>query len=232
MFQRKLLLPYMRLIPADCGSQELTQASPCRWASFIAQHFVHAENVSCAHLYMEKALLCASKTQEKKPLASGRTFAVTDPSNAVQFKDVFKLLSTLSITPFQCLEIPPAPTLLLAQLIEWYCLALFRWPGLKRIFPELKAEVEFLQPGVMQCNAIHTFIDDEEARKPIEQGGLGYKAAWTSIEGMCHQLKQWNELQISKSGKSLASRRVSMSGPQVAAKEVANIGAAAGAVRA
>ncbi|KAF7136774.1 hypothetical protein CNMCM5793_006243 [Aspergillus hiratsukae] len=49
-----------------------------------------------------------------------------------------------------------------------------------------------LQPGLFAVSDVHTFADDSRARRAPADGGLGYVAPITTLEGMCKQVLEWN----------------------------------------
>jgi len=91
--------------------------------------------------------------------------------------------------------------LLISYYIEFYCLSLVRFPWLTVLFKEFKnftgysgneSSLYNLQPPLFSI-CTHLIANDAKARKPLEEGGLGYKGIWTSLEGMCHEAKMWND---------------------------------------
>lgn len=51
--------------------------------------------------------------------------------------------------------------------------------------PRLGADVVNLQPSLFGLTMVHLVFDDSRARLPPEEGGLGYRGALSTIEGMC-----------------------------------------------
>ncbi len=49
-----------------------------------------------------------------------------------------------------------------------------------------------MQPSLFSI-CTHLIANDAKARKPLDEGGLSYKGTWTSLEGMCHEMKMWND---------------------------------------
>jgi len=165
------------------------------WVEHIFQNFVHAENISLAHLLFEKALLSSHSSK-----VAGRSFLITDPNPAITFGDSYALVKTLKVAPSRIIRLPPVLMLLVAYCIESYCLILARFPSLRTIFPEPEAsEASYmnLQPSLFTI-CTHIIANDAEARKPMDEGGLGYKAIWTTLEGMCNEVRLWNEKYASK----------------------------------
>jgi len=73
-----------------------------------------------------------------------------------------------------------------------------------------------LQPPLFSI-CTHLIANDAKVRKPLEEGGLGYKGIWTSLEGMCHEMKMWND----KYGKTVGMTRPSANSIE---KTVKNLG--------
>jgi hypothetical protein len=91
--------------------------------------------------------------------------------------------------------------LLISYCIEFYCLSLVRFPWLTVLFKEFKNYTGYkghesnlinLQPSLFSI-CTHLIANDAKSRKPLEEGGLGYKGICTSLEGMCHEMKMWND---------------------------------------
>jgi hypothetical protein len=125
----------------------------------------------------------------KNALAAGKTFVISDPNPPVVFTDFYKVLSTLSVTTFKAHSISPLPLYLLSYPIEQYHILQNRFPS---ILPELPLDVQLLQPGLFQISSLNTIAIDSNARKAVEDGGLGYKGVCTTLEGLCISVKDWN----------------------------------------
>ena len=136
---------------------------------------------------------------------------VTDPNPAITFSDIYTLIQTLKPTHVEIINLPPVVMLLISYCIEFYCLSLVRFPWLTVMFKEFKdytgykgheASLFNLQPPLFSI-CTHLIANDAKVRKPLEEGGLGYKGIWTSLEGMCHEMKMWND----KYGKTVEKTR-------------------------
>jgi len=101
----------------------------------------------------------------------------------------------------EIVNLPPVVMLLISYCVEFYCLSLARFPWLTMLFKEFKEyygyngyEASFfnLQPSLFSI-CTHLIANDAKARKPLDEGGLSYKGTWTSLEGMCHEMKMWND---------------------------------------
>ena len=119
----------------------------------------------------------------------------------------------LKPTPVKIVKLLPVVMLLISYCIEFYCLSLVRFPWLKVVFTEFgeysgyngnEARLFNLQPSLFTI-CTHLIANDAKARKPLEEGGLGYKGIWTTLEGMCNEVKRWND-KYSKTVKKTRAR--------------------------
>lgn len=88
--------------------------------------------------------------------------------------------------------LPPMLMLFLSIVVEWYILLPYRLVTLKKVLPELKGDIKTLQPGIFSI-CTHLVASDAEARKPVSEGGLGYKGTVTSLEGVVMEILEWNK---------------------------------------
>ncbi|KAF4336104.1 cholesterol dehydrogenase [Fusarium beomiforme] len=154
------------------------------WIPHIVQNFVHGANVAVAHLYHEAALAKAHCPQAGKP------FVVTDEGPPITFGDIYTAVETLSVHSFQNVLVPPIVILLMSHLVEWCIVLPYRFSFLKGLLPEVKGDLRTLQPGLITI-CTHLVASDAEARKPVHEGGLGYKGL-TSLEGVVSVILDWN----------------------------------------
>ncbi|GME26601.1 3-beta hydroxysteroid dehydrogenase [Neofusicoccum parvum] len=163
------------------------------WIAHIVNPFVHADNVSLAHLLFEQRLARpATAADGGEPVdIGGRAYTVTDPNPPIRYGDIARLLYTLSATPVKFVAVPPVLMFVLSHVVEAY--ALLQWRYLRAVLPPLTGDLAVLQPALFAICCVHLFYDDGEARKRPEEGGLGYRAPWTTMEGMCQQVLVWNE---------------------------------------
>ncbi|TDZ34275.1 Sterol-4-alpha-carboxylate 3-dehydrogenase, decarboxylating [Colletotrichum spinosum] len=163
-----------------------------RMASFptftapFMQNWVHAANVALAHLQYEAALLGPHAHK-----VAARPFAITDGGPPLVFKDFYTLVQSVSVTPFHVQYPPPVLLLLLAHCIEAYCMLLWRVPALQKLLSEPPMPLYMMQPPSVS-GAITSIVNDSEARKRVEDGGLGYKPVCTTLQGMSMQMVAWN----------------------------------------
>ncbi|KAF7597518.1 hypothetical protein BBP40_003765 [Aspergillus hancockii] len=154
--------------------------------------FVNAENVSIAHLLYEQRLIEHSSNPATLPDIGGQAFAVTDPNPPITFSDVYLVLTTLAKTPVKFPRAPVMPFILISYLVEWY--SLLQHLYLPWLLPPVKGELALLQPGLFAISNAHVIGDDSRARKSPEQGGLGYSAPISTLEGICKEIGAWNEM--------------------------------------
>lgn len=177
--------------PTDviCGSM-LKQQKVASFTPHIIQQQVSGWNVSLAHLAFEAALALAPM-----PRCAGRPYVVTDNGKAIQWYDFFRAAKQLAVTPMEVTKLAPLPLYLVAHLVEGWSLLLARAPFLTRLgLREPKGPARDLQPSIF-TPAAFIMVVDEEARKPVEDGGIGYKGLCNTLEGVCDQIWRWNQEQ-------------------------------------
>ena len=175
-----------------------------RWTNHVIQSCAHGINCAIAHLQFE-AILAEGPSAASLPQA-GRPFVVADANPPVYYADIYKVIDTLNTTsPFRLLVLPPVPLLLLAYAVEFYNLLPARIPLLRKILPKLPGDVGYLEPGLFSI-CTHLVADIDEACKPVERGGLGYRGVVTTLEGMCQELHDWNREQ-EEHAREVARRR-------------------------
>ena len=187
------------------------------------QNFVSVHHVALAHLLYESALVSPHWRN-----LTGKTFTITDPNPPVTFGDVYNLVGTLAATPFHLVHAPPVLLLLVAQALEAYCLTLVRFPVLRRMgLREPQSDVASLQPSLFTI-CTHLVAVDKAARRPVEEGGLGYKGVYTTLECMCDQVRLWNEEYKAAGG----GRRRRDSAARVLREEMRRFGSAGAGMKA
>ncbi|KAJ7152589.1 3-beta hydroxysteroid dehydrogenase/isomerase family-domain-containing protein [Mycena crocata] len=168
-----------------CGAYLVRKVNPT-WMNSVVQNFTYVENAALAHLLYEQRLVELS-SGGKCPDIGGQAFVVADPGPPQTYGDVYVTLSTLDgETTFPFLS--PTLMLFIAHAIEWYYLgrsALVRAGyRLADKLPALTSDIVNLQPSLFNLVNVHLIFDDSRARLPPEKGGLGYKGAWTTLEGL------------------------------------------------
>jgi hypothetical protein len=156
------------------------------------QTFVHTDNVALAHLLYEQALISSPSK------VSGKKYLMTDPNPGVAFCDIYRLLAIL--TTFRAIEVPALPMIMLAQVIEWYTLARVTIPPLKWVLPKVPGVLSRLQPATINVANSHQFSSNTIIEMSVEDGGLGYRGIYRTLEGMCTQTKAWNDSQTGRKG--------------------------------
>ncbi|CAK5272650.1 unnamed protein product [Mycena citricolor] len=169
-----------------CGAYLVRQVNPT-WLDSVVQNFTYVENAAVAHLLYEQRLL-ELENGGRNPDIGGQAFVIADPGRPPTYGDVYLTLSTLmdGETTFPFLS--PTLMILLSHAIECYYLSRPRLvsalPFLKHILPPLAGDLVNLQPPLFNLVNVHLVFDDSRARLPPEKGGLGYKGAWTTFEGL------------------------------------------------
>jgi hypothetical protein len=79
----------------------------------------------------------------------------------------------------------------MTHIVEWFILLPHRLPFLKGVLPEVKGDLRTLQPGLITI-CTHLVSSDAEARKPVSEGGLGYKGLLTTLKGVVSVIVDWN----------------------------------------
>ncbi|KAK4078544.1 uncharacterized protein Triagg1_2875 [Trichoderma aggressivum f. europaeum] len=154
---------------------------------FAVDSLSHVKNASLTHLLYEDALLGDGVDK-----VAGRPFTVTDRGKPVRFDDIHLLLDTASTMGLRMSYPPPVLMLVLSYLVEWYGLLVNAVPFLARLLSETGEAIRWAQSGVY-ATSLNYSVDDEEARRRPEEGGVGCEASCTTVEGLCAQVVDWNE---------------------------------------
>ncbi|KAK8050475.1 hypothetical protein PG994_012205 [Apiospora phragmitis] len=160
------------------------------WTPNIIQNLVHASHVSIGHLLFEAALLDHDDEDGNMPGCAGRPFVITDPNPPPSFRDIYDACETLATTPCQVQALPPAPMLLLAFAIEFCDTLAGQVPSLLG-WLRPRGQIAMLQPAIFSVST-HTPATDAAAQRPVAAGGLGYRGVYTTLEGICQQVLDWN----------------------------------------
>ncbi|EGR50975.1 uncharacterized protein TRIREDRAFT_57647 [Trichoderma reesei QM6a] len=158
------------------------------WVAGNVQSWCHVQNASLAHLLYEDALL-----GEHADKVAGRPYIVTDRGTPVRFDDVYRILDVASTTGLRVSYPPPVLMLLVCYVVEWYALVVNLVPALQRWVSEPGEPLRWVQPGVF-ATGLNCLVDDGEARRGVEEGGIGYRGGCLTVEGMCDEVRGWNEL--------------------------------------
>lgn len=176
-----------------CGAY-LERGTNPTWSSNIVQSFCYVENCALAHLCYEQRL-AELLAGGMNPDIGGQAFVITDPGPVPTYGDMYITMETLTDGECHFPNLPPTLMLLIAYMIEIYYRGRF-WLislGYKSItekLPPLNGDVVNLQPSLFALTMVHLIFDDSRARLPPEKGGLGYKGAWTSLQGLYKTVRE------------------------------------------
>jgi len=183
------------------------------WVSNVVQHFISVENCSLAHLCYEQRLVELGDGG-RNPDIGGRPFVVTDAGPPVSFGDSYRIVEVLAEGNVKFQIVSPSWMLLLAHVIQAYHLvthflsqspnALLRAAG--AFLPKLSSLMVNLQPCIWNLTSVHLVADSSNARARPEAGGLGYEPLWTSLEGMCQVVLDYQSKRVVDHGHSSGSR--------------------------
>ncbi|KAJ6588430.1 NAD-P-binding protein [Mycena capillaripes] len=169
-----------------CGAYLVRKVNPT-WMNSSVQNFIYVENAAVAHLLYEQRLIELSNGG-KNPDIGGQAFVVADPGPPPTYGDVYFVLSTLSEGETTFPFLSPTLMLMFSYLINWYYRSRSRLVaagyGIAQMLPALTSDIMNLQPSLFNLINVHLIFDDSRARLPPEKGGLGYKGAWTTFEGL------------------------------------------------
>ncbi|KAJ7625003.1 hypothetical protein DFH06DRAFT_1229551 [Mycena polygramma] len=169
-----------------CGAYLVRKVNPT-WMNSVVQNFTYVENAAVAHLLYEQRLIELSEGS-KNPDIGGQAFVVTDPGPPPTYGDIYFVLTTLSEGEATFPSLSPTMMLLIAYLINWYYISrsslLAAGYSFAQRLPPLGIDTVNLQPSLFNLVNVHLIFDDSRARLPPAQGGLGYKGAWTTLEGV------------------------------------------------
>jgi hypothetical protein len=165
----------------------------------MVQSFNYVENCSLAHLCYEERLLEISNGGAN-PDISGRAFTVTDPGPPLTYGDVYKVVETLDDETFFP-RLSPTAMLLVAQILEFIYLTRYFLDSsssrllraLSCLFPNITGDIVNLQPSLFSLTQLHLIFDDSQARLSPAKGGLGYRGAFTTLEGICKTVEEYHK---------------------------------------
>ncbi|KAG6852596.1 hypothetical protein C0991_010721 [Blastosporella zonata] len=186
-----------------CGAYLVRQTNPT-WIANIMQSFCYVENCALAHLCYEQRL-AELQNGGTNPDIGGEAFVVADPGPIPTYGDVYSTLETLTDGECTFPNLPPTMMLVIAIIIEWYYIAHHLWKTnlgttAGNLLPPLGGDIVNLQPSLFALTSVHLIFDDSRARLPPEKGGLGYKGAWTTFEGL-HKTVEEHKSGVGRSGR-------------------------------
>jgi len=162
------------------------------WNPTTVQPFISVENCSLAHLCYEQRLL-ELENGARNPDIGGRSFVVTDAGPPIAYDDCHRVLETLAEGNLKVHLVSSSLMLLFAHIVRGYYLAtyflsnspniVFRTAG--GFMPRLPSLIASFQPCLWNVTSTHVIYDASNARARPEAGGLGYEPLWTSLEGLC-----------------------------------------------
>jgi nucleoside-diphosphate-sugar epimerase len=176
-----------------CGAYLVRGTNPT-WISNIVQSYSYVENCALAHLCYEQRL-AELRAGGTNPDIGGQAFVITDPGSTPTNGDVYTTIETLTDGQCHFPNLPPTAMLLVAHIIEMYYRGRF-WlisAGFKSIaemLPAVNGDLVNLQPSLFSLTMVHLIFDDSRARLPPEKGGLGYRGAWTTLQGLHKTVEQ------------------------------------------
>lgn len=176
---------------------------------------IYVENCSLAHLLYEQRLIGiqgqtrggvggvqSHDSEVKKNMdIGGQAFFVTDPGPPPTTLDHHNLATIVSGGKMQTKLISPTLITAIAHLVEWYYLSRVnleksqRYKWACRFMPKLSGTIVMVQPSTLVTACSHLYIDDERARRRVEEGGLGYRGLCETIEGVCRSILDEQEAQ-------------------------------------
>lgn len=176
----------------------LHQGGAPTWLNEVVQPFVSSQNVSIGHLALEKALL------EKETGVSGSAYCITDPNPPVRYSDLYLSLSYLAhpSTPVKFPTVPFLPLYFISLLVERY--KMLRHAYLPSL-PPLSGDIALLQPGIFHVCTTHMVFPGTRAEKEI-----GYRGAYTTLDGMCQAMVDWNQKAAAKAKRAEGGMQVSL----------------------
>jgi nucleoside-diphosphate-sugar epimerase len=162
------------------------------WIPNTVQHFISAENCSLAHLRYEQRLV-ELVGGTRNPDIGGRSFIVTDAGPPIAYGDCYRVAEILSEERVKFQVLSPSLMLLFAHVVQAYYLTIHFLSQSTNIFlrtagtflPKVPPLIVTLQPSLWNLVNVHLIFDSSDARARPEAGGLGYKPLWTSLEGLC-----------------------------------------------
>ncbi|KAL1718182.1 hypothetical protein EV715DRAFT_201407 [Schizophyllum commune] len=159
------------------------------WYLDSLQSFIYIENCSLAHLLYEQRLIAREHGDDSCPDIGGRVFVVTDPGPPQTYGDIGVALTVLTGGKCTFPRISSTLMLLLAYIVEAVYVTRHRllirgWTRLAGLLPNLRGLVAALQPPFWSVAGSRLIFDDSRARLPPEQGGLGYRGVWRTMEGV------------------------------------------------
>lgn len=148
------------------------------------------------------------------PDIGGQSFIITDPGPPATYGDVYVTLGTLTNGETYFPYFSPTLMLFISHLIEIYYLTRHGLVtssstaarAIGGSMPAINGDIVNLQPSLFTLTMAHVIFDDSRARLAPEKGGLGYKGAWNTLQGLHETVKEY------KKGLSSLDERASVAG--------------------
>jgi len=162
----------------------------------MIHNFNYVENCSLGHLCYEARLIEISNGGQN-PDISGQAFTIADPEAPRTFGDVYTALEALN-DEVSFPSLSPTVMLIVAQILEFLYLArYFLGSSSSRLLraisytvPNVTGDIVNLQPSLFNLIQLHLIFDDSRARLPPAKGGLGYRGAFSTLEGLCKTVEE------------------------------------------
>lgn len=166
------------------------------WVHHVVQHFSYVENCSLSHLCYEARLNKSQSAASGDPDIGGQAFTICDPGPPPTYGDIYTALNTLTEGQTVFPVMSPTGMLILAHVIELLYLSRFflerSWaPFLSRLVPKVGGDLVNLQPSLNALIMPHLIFSSARASLPPSEGGLGYKPQWTTLEGLCKTVSEY-----------------------------------------
>jgi len=173
------------------------------WMLNVVQHMIFVENCSLAHLCYEQRLVELGHGA-RNPDVGGRSFIVTDAGPPISYRDCHKVVEVLTDGNVKFQVLSPSLMLLFAHVVQTYYLATYflsQSPNillraLGALLPRLSYPVVNLQPSLWNITNPHLIFDSSNARARPEAEGLGYEPLWTSLEGICQVVLDYQSRRV------------------------------------
>jgi hypothetical protein len=169
------------------------------WVQDTYTSNLYVENGSIAHLQYEAAMMEVAASGGTKPEVAGRAFLITDSVEAHRFGNFYLALNYLSKGEVVFDELPAVPFLILSYFVEMYHISYYALVDhvpilgglVKRFVPSLEGTLLInLQPSLFATTCVSLLYNDKPARRPIEEGGIGYNPPFSTLDGVCKFMYQ------------------------------------------
>lgn len=180
-----------------CGAYLVRRNNPS-WIHHVVQNFIYVENCSLAHLCYEARLVEFGNPTggPQNPDIGGSAFTIADPNPPPSYGDVYNALSTLTAGRTTFPHMSPTFMLMIAHIIEIIYLSkrILEQSDLSflaRLLPKIDGDVVNMQPSLFRLVVPHLIFSSRRACLPPSEGGLGYTGQWTTLEGLCKLVEEF-----------------------------------------